>query len=288
MSTPDNEKAIAAPDTLAFTLDEARGEETRGTATGQDIRDALTGEPRLQKIKVVHQGGVFSLPGDETTKKFTAIIVAHTQRNARFDKPYGEGGDDDNFPICYSYDGTNIADEVGEREGTERQAAACTSCKLNRNARDREAREHAFKELTRKETCNNYLSMVVQIFDADGTLVDIGYRLDASNSSFRNWNDFAQGIGSRGGYKPREVITEFTLVKDKTADGVEYSRIEFAKVGVVPVNARPAIEKRHAVYLGILRREGFTQQESTPDARDAAKAARAAADKAAASGDAGL
>lgn len=283
MSNESDEKALAERDTLALTLDQTKGEEAPGSATGQDVREALTGEPRLQAVKVVHQGGVFNLPGDEAVKKFTGIIVAHTQRNAKFAKSFEEAdGDDDNQPVCYSYDGTNIADEVGTREGTERQADSCAGCKLNRNARDRSAREHAFEELERKQTCNNYLSLVVQVFGDDGQLVDIGYRLDLSNSSFRNWNEYAQGIGTRGRYKPREVITEFSLAKDKGPGGIEFCRVEFTKVGVVPAAARPAVDKRHETYMAILRRIGFAQHsEPSDDARDAAKAARKAAEKSA-------
>ncbi len=280
------ETAVAVKPLGQLTLADTKSGPDHGTATGEDVRDALTGEPRLQNIKVVHQGGVFSMPGDETVKEFTAIIMANTQRNAKFPKAFDDVGEgDDNKPLCFSHDGTNIADDVGEREGTERQATSCAECKLNRNARDRSARNHAFEELNRKQTCNNYVSLVVQLFDDAGTLLDMGYRLDLSNSSFKNWNDYVQGIGTRGRFKPRQVVTKFTLAKESGASGV-FSRVKFEKIGAVPEPLWDAIDQRHEGYMALLRRSGFAQEHQGSDAREAAEAAKTATESA--GGDAGL
>jgi hypothetical protein len=268
--------ALPAPPTdLASLIGNA---EERGSATGADIREQMAGEPRLEQVKVVHAGGMFELPGGDSVKEFSAIVLAATLRNAKFLKPADEvGEDEENRPECFSVDGV-----VPSAASPDRKCATCTGCHFNRAAKDPEARNAAW-EKPRKETCGNFLSLAVLL---PGSTVP--YHLRFSSSAFKAWDTFVQRIGTRGSWLPHEVVAKFTLEKKKNGPNT-YSVPVIELVGPIAKEHRAAFAQMREEYLALLRREPLTRGGGdgdgyAGDAREAQAAAKAAAQRAGAAG----
>lgn len=276
------DRALALPNSMDDLLS---GEDTgaKGSATGQDIRDALSTEPQLDTIKIVHAAQLFELPGqDKKVPEFVGIIGGFTYRNAWFAKDLDEAEEEDRRPACYARDALTPSDGAPEK-----QSSSCGTCKRNRNAEDPAARSHAWEELSRKEACGNYLELAIFVDSPD-----VPYRLQIPASGFARkdspWNQFVKHIGTRRKALTCEVVTRFTL-KEAKGQGQTYSIPEFHLVKVLENEQhREFFRKRAADVRALLRREGFTGKQQGSEAGEAASEARAAAKEAAAKGDAGL
>lgn len=241
----------------------------QGTATAESIRESMTGDPKLERIKVVHPAALYELPGsDEGVKEFVGVIVAHTRRNAFFEKPIEEAEDGENRPTCWSNDGQNIAEGVEEP-----QAERCAVCPRNRAAKLKSAREEAF-ERPRKEACGNFVTLAVTVPGAS-----VPYQLQFSQSAFKPWDAYIQGIGTRGSYQTFEVVTRFKLER-KMGRGQPYSVPVFECVGPLKADLAAAFRKQNPNYLALIRRaEAQRESASTDEAREAAARAKKAAEQ---------
>jgi len=242
-------------------------EGVRGSATAEDIRDALGGQlPRLEKIKVIAQAGTFKFEDDEIATSLTGVIAAHTYRNARYDTAFEER-EEGAMPDCFSNDGVHVAADVEAPK-----AANCRVCRINRGAPwGSEARQAAF-EADRDETCSNYLVLAVSLPG-----VEFPYEVRLSQASFKNWGTYVQRIGSRGRFLPCEVATKLSLsVKHGVAD---YTVCGFEMLGPLPAELATRFRANQENILAALRRSGPRHDDGPSDA-DAARAAKEAVEAA--------
>ena len=247
-------------------LKEAAGDVGRGTATPDELRDAMGRTmPKLEKYKVKHGGACIFL--DEAGKKHdevTGVVVAYTYHNSFFDRPFEEREEGDR-PPCFSNDGETVAARA-ERPN----ATGCGSCKHNRDAVDKEAREAAFK-MDRKEACHNYLSLAVALPGRE-----IPVHIQLSNSSFRAWSAYNQRIFTQGRFKVQEVATKLTLGTKTGPGGSEYSVCKFDLVAPLPRELAGAMLGSTVGYTAVLRREAETDRGDAGGEAEAAAAVAAA------------
>lgn len=251
-------------------------EAVKGTATGEDIRDAMGNKvPKLENIVVKHGGVVrYQFPDESLREKFVGVIVAYTYHNSFFGKPF-EDREDGERPPCSSNDGVNIVRDAEDPQCE----GGCSTCPKNRSGRDPAIRDAAFK-LDRKEACNNYLSLAVALPGEDAP-----FRLRLSNQSFGPWAEYIQRIGTAGRFLPHEVATRFELVNKKGGGGSDFSVVKLSMADKegrpLPPELREAFAKQALNFKALLQR---IAQQDEPDeggttAREAASEARAEAKK---------
>lgn len=254
----------------------------KGSATTETMRDAMGNErPKLERVDVKgHGANLFAfehsdakVPGEEG---LVGVIVAFTRHNSWFGgKAFGES-EAGKLPPCFSNDG-----EVVARNAKEAQASACSTCPRNRDARDRAARDQAFKrmdgpkgdpETGRDSVCNNYLSTAIALPGRD-----LPVRLRLTRSSFKQWAAYVQRIGTvEGRYLPHEVVTRIKL-ENRKGDFGEFSAAQFEFVGALPADMRPQFSEQRKVYTALLQ---FSAESDGQDGGDPSDDARDAMDKA--------
>lgn len=287
----DGEKALVSSEGLGmgglgeFTEDsllqlvQTGDEVTKGTATGENIRDGMGNRrPEMEDVRVKgHGANLFQFAdGSGVAGKdgLVGVIVAFTRHNSWFDTEFGET-EKGVMPPCFSNDGNTIAANAEKP-----QATSCTSCPRNRDARDRTAREAAFAagKQSRLEVCSNYISLALSLPKRD-----IPVRIRFTQSTFKSWAAYVQSIGTvEGRFMPHEVATQLTLRNVQGPSG-EYSVGEFKFRGALPEHMRENYRKQRAGYKALLQRAAEADDQDTPastEATDAMAAARAEADAA--------
>lgn len=252
----------------------AEAGETKGSATGEEIRDALGGMvPRLERIKVIAQAAQFRFEDGTQKGELVGVIAAHTFRNTLFLTPY-EQREEGGRPDCYSNDGVNIADDVEEP-----QAKNCRVCTRNRAApQGSDARQAAF-DRDRDEACSNYLTLALAL-----PRIEIPFEVRLTNRSFKHWATYIQRLGSRGRFLPHEVATRIRLeLKHGAAD---YTEAHFEFVGPLPEEVSKAFAQQRDGYRQVLRRSATS--ESADERDDAAAAVQQAKKEAGQATEAGL
>lgn len=240
-------------------LEIAKQDNAPGTATAEDIKDAMgNARPKLELVKVKgHGANLFQREdGSQVLGKdgLVGVIVAFTRHNSWFGKPFGET-EQGELPRCFSNDGVNIAPNAEDPQSK----GGCTSCTRNRDARDRDAREEAFNQ-DQVGKCNNYVSFALALPGEE-----IPVRLRVTLTGAKNWPAYVQRIGTKGRYQPHEVVTKVTL-KNVTRDGNEFSVAEFECVGALPAAMREQFAGHRDMYRAILQRDA--EREDRDDTRD--------------------
>ena len=245
----------------------------KGSATAEDIRDAMGNTmPTLEKLKVKHGGAcIFQFEDDTKVETVIGSVITYSYHNSFFDKPF-EDREEGERPPCFSNDGVTISTQAEDPKS----AGGCPTCTLNRDATDKEARTAAF-DAKRKDVCRNYLSLAVALPGRD---VPVLLRL--SNTSFKPWAAYVQRIGTEGRFKPHEVVTEFSIVNRNGAGGSEYSVVHFKKVGPLPSEIAAQFGEQAANYRSLLRRDADrpARDDEDADASLAVAEARAAQESA--------
>lgn len=300
-----NDKALTKPGgfgglgdfTTESLLEVAKNtESTRGSATGDEIRDAMGNvRPTLDTVKVKgHGANLFLFPDDTKVDGdvgLTGVIVAFTRHNTYFGKPFDQR-EEGEMPPCFSNDGETVAENA---EGP--MASVCSECPRNRDAKRRDCRDEAF-ELMKSEgpgsgkICNNYLSIALALPGKD-----IPVRIRFTRQSFKAWAEYVQRIGTEGRYLPHEIVTHVTLRNEK-GQKAEFSVGNFrpvrkatGEIAALPDEMRDEFARQRTNYRALLQRTAEAddgEAEASEDAKAAVKGAQARARKAAESGDAGL
>lgn len=251
----------------------------KGTADSEYVEEARSNSiPELPRIEVKHQGSeAFVLPGGELVagkQGLTVVIGAHTRSNTFFDKDFEEREPGER-PPCSSSDGVNIDPRASDPKSPN---GGCEVCQLNRDAKDPQARSHAFDAAKEGErVCQNYLNLVVYLPGEE-----LPYLLRLSAGSFKSWDKYVQELASRGRYRVYEVATRVTL---KATGRFRASVAHFEQVGAgpLPEQLRRHYASQFDTLRAVLRRDFAdrgTGDEAGEDVEAAAKAA-AAAEKAA-------
>ncbi len=190
----------------------------------EELRDVIAeemdglGTIPFDVIKIPSGGGIaFDLPGDDdnpqVATEIVGIIVDHHPVNG-----YWEGDFDgsNNPPLCASFDGkTATFYESGE-------IRSCANCPLNQFGSAAKGKGKACKNMHRLYILR------------DGETLPIMFNLPPS--SIAGWRDY---LGKKIVIKGKNswmVLTKISLKKEKSADGIPYSRAVFTKVGDLTVD----------------------------------------------------
>lgn len=261
-----------------------QGAAEKGSATGQEIRDAMGNvRPSLELVKVKgHGANIFQFPDEKKVdgnEGLLGIIVAYTRSNSWFGGKEFGASEPGELPACFSNDGETLA--AGSASP---QASACSRCTRNRDARDGNARDAAFKRLKagdkgnpdvgRDSVCNNYLHLAVALPGRD-----LPVRVRFTRQTFKAWASYVQRIGTvEGRYLPHEVVTRIKL-ENHSGDFGEFSVGTFTFCGALPKEMRDQFKKQGQDFKAILQRaaEVDEQEDTTAEARQAMAEAKAAA-----------
>ena len=254
-------------------------EATKGSATGEEIRDAMGNvRPQMENVRVKgHGANLFQFEdgaGVAGKDGLVGVIVAFTRHNSWFDTEFGET-EKGEMPPCFSNDGTTVATNAEKP-----QATSCTSCPRNRDAKSRDARDQAFQAAkdSRLEVCSNYISLAVSL---PGREVPV--RIRFTQSAFKPWARYVQSLGDvQGRFLPHEVATRLFL-DNVSEKGFESSVVRFKFEGALPEAMREDFRKQRANYKALLQRTAEADDQEAPastEAADAMAAARTEADAA--------
>lgn len=217
-----NEVAVKAADfkliTLTGDLAEAVAEEMDGL-----------GNLPFDRVKIPSGGGLaFELPGEdeddaESVTELIGVILDHNPVNAYWASKFAGGNEQ---PDCSSYDGKQgVIRETGE-------IRSCENCPYNKFGSDNAGK-----------ACKNIHRVFIL---REGNPVPLVLSLPPTSLKYmRNY------IGKRvllKGFRCWQVLTKITLKKEKSKDGITYSRAAFAFVGVLtPEQEKQAAAMREMV-----------------------------------------
>lgn len=169
----------------------------------------------LDRIKVPTGGSVtWAVPapgGAVDAKEYTGVILGWKTNRVYWSKPMGEGGGGGAQPDCYSDDGS-----LGVGEPALAVNGSCADCALSKfgpNQGDRpQCREVRVLLVLRPDI---YLPEIVIV----------------PPSSLKPCREYFISQVAKYGYQLSGVETTFTLEKDKSANGIVYSKMAFALGG---------------------------------------------------------
>lgn len=230
-----NEVAVKAADfnliTLTGDLAEAVAEEMDGL-----------GNLPFDRVKIPSGGSLaFELPGEdeddtESTTELVGVILDHNPVNAYWASKFAGGNEP---PSCSSYDGKQGIDaETGEIKD-------CASCPYNQFGSDNAGK-----------ACKNIHRVFIL---REGNPVPLVLSLPPT--SLKYMRDY---IGKRvllKGYRCWQVLTKITLKKEKSKDGITYSRAAFAFIDKLT----PEQEKQTAAMRDMVKRTYRTIGIDTED-----------------------
>lgn len=245
-----NEVAVKAADfnliTLTGDLAEAVAEEMDGL-----------GNLPFDRVKIPSGGSLaFELPGEdeddtESTTELVGVILDHNPVNAYWASKFAGGNEP---PSCSSYDGKQGIDaETGEIKD-------CASCPYNQFGSDNAGK-----------ACKNIHRVFIL---REGNPVPLVLSLPPT--SLKYMRDY---IGKRvllKGYRCWQVLTKITLKKEKSKDGITYSRAAFAFIDKLT----PEQEKQTAAMRDMVKRTYRTIGIDTEDYSQTPAAEAAPAPKA--------
>ena len=156
---------------------------------------------------------------DTSVPTFQGVISFCHATNALFDR-----SDDrmDKPPICQSSDGINGIDEDGV-------VKKCEDCPQNQWGSDSKGGEG--------KECKNMRRLYIL---ADGCNIPLVMTLPPT--SIRNWEDYRSTIAINRNV-PSDVVTEFSLTSETSAQGKPYSIVKFKAVGALSNENRLAVKE---------------------------------------------
>lgn len=239
-----NELAVKAADfnlvTLTGDMAEAVAEEMDGLGTIP-----------FDRVKIPSGGGLaFEIPGEEeddteTAQELIGVILDHGPINAYWANKFAGGNEQ---PDCSSYDGKQGVDRItGEIKD-------CATCPYNQ-----------FRSNNAGKACKNVHRVYILREDNPVPLI-----LSLPPTSLKYMRDY---IGKRvilNGFRCWQVLTKITLKKEKSKDGIVYSRAAFAFVDkLIPEQAQKAQDMRDMIKATYRAIEIDNGDYSTKPADDA-------------------
>lgn len=195
------------------------------SALAYNIAGESIDEFDLDRVRVPAGGlTVFETPEGEAVKTIDGIMISVGIRRAYWSKPFGDGGNVP--PDCSSTDGLV---GIGEPGGN------CAHCPFNQFG-------SAFKQdgsQGRGKRCRE--SRAIFVIRAEDRLPLV---ITAPATSLKNTKKYLMSLPVRR----TQAITRFSLVKDKSADGVEYAKIVLTYVGRIEERfAEPLLQYANAL-----------------------------------------
>lgn len=205
------------------------------TAIMAEEMDGLTLD--FTRVKIPSGGGLmFEIPGDDpdnpdVVKELEGVIVDHHPCNALWLDEF-KGGNTP--PDCSSLDG-----KVGI--GKDGKQQACATCKYNQWGSDPRGGHGKW--------CKNMRRIYLL---QEGALFPL--LLTVPPTSLKNTADYVAKRILVKKLRPSEVVTNITLRKATSNDGIVYSQVFFKLVGVLPPDARESMKKLSAGIKPITRK----------------------------------
>lgn len=175
-----------------------------------DPMDNLEGtSPKLPKIKIASQGGVFEIEGqDDSVKTITGVILESHRMNSYYREAFAGGS---NMPDCWSADGVRPGGEFRESE-------LCATCPRN---------QFGSASKGGGKACKN--GRMVHILIGDDP---IPYRMILPPTSIKAWDKYMLMLA--GKKRPHaSVLTTMSMVKQQNKDGISFYSVEFALAELV-------------------------------------------------------
>jgi hypothetical protein len=171
----------------------------------------------FDRIKIPSGGGIaYEVPGDDpenpdAEKEVFGVIIDHHPINAYWAAAYSG---EKNPPDCSSMDGIVGTDrETGEIK-------TCVTCPKNQYGSAENGGGKACKNMRRVYfTRPDYLFPMLLVLPP---------------TSLRNFNDYIKRSIIGKNRRSFDILTKFTLVKDKNAGGIVYSKALFSPAGALP------------------------------------------------------
>jgi len=182
----------------------------------------------LMRIKVPSGGGLAWEINGEPEKKLKGIIVFHSSPNAFW---AAEFDGQNNPPDCFSPDGhTGIGDPGG----------ACATCPMN---------QFGSASKGKGKACKNMRRLYILMADA---MLPVAVNLPPT--SLKAYKQYTVGLTTRA-LPYWGVETVLTLKKEKSADGIDYSAVEFALGPIVPKDSKAGIRAYRDAIIPMLQQD---------------------------------
>ena len=211
----------------------------------RDVMEELSDMDRIPfgRIKIAPAAaGVYNItdPGEEDevpVRDFEGVVLMSHNCNAYWPVPFGTPGADKN-PACASMDAIEGVTQDGE-------VVQCHGCPYNKfeTAKGGEGKGKACKNMRRLYILRegDVLPMVLSLPPSSLEAYD-KYRTRCSTA----------------GKKPQAVMTKFTLVKAKNAEGTAYSKPQFEAVSVLPLDEVERVREYAAGMIKSAQKAGIT------------------------------
>jgi hypothetical protein len=231
-------------------------------SASEELKDALeanlSGEvidaSLLDRVKCPSGGAtIWTIPdamGEEiNTKELVGVIIHSRMSRAFWRDPFSGGGTP---PDCFSDDMVyGQGDPGGE----------CDKCPMNEFGSDPN------KE-TQAKACSESRLLFVLLPDEDnGGLQLMPTVLKVPPASLRNSKKFLLHLSTRAKAKMWQVVTAFTLTKEKNAKGMDYAQIHFAAKKRLPPEIAAGIAQYRTQLMPILDKaaESMMREASVGD-----------------------
>ena len=209
---------------------------------GQAFNEEMEGlSVDFDRVKIPSGGGLtFELPGEdeddyEMEKSIVGVIVDHHPTNAYWDESYSGAN---NPPDCSSMDGKAGIDQDGNTHD-------CASCPHNQWGSGTKPDGTA----GRGKACKNMRRVYVL---REGEMFPL--LLTLPPTSLKNFGNFVAKRVLGKGQRPASVLTEVSLKKATSGDGISYSQATFKVIGTLP--AEKAEEaKRYSDGIKVFTRQ---------------------------------
>lgn len=197
---------VIEPDTFVVLQDGSEALE----ALAYNIQGEQIDEFDLDRVSVPAAGGLaFTLPDDDVTKEITGIMISVGVRRAYWDKPFGE---ENGPPVCSSSDGIRGNGDPG---------GDCASCPLNQFG----TAKKDDGQPGRGKACRESRA-IFMLRESDRLPLVVS----APASSLKGAKQYLMKLP----VIRTRALTTIALVKDKSSDGVAYSRLVLSFVGKLP------------------------------------------------------
>lgn len=180
------------------------------------------------QLKIPVGGATYFDIDDESVKEIQGVIIYHGPRNMYYASEFDGSS---NPPDCSSRDAITGFERVPDAaEGEEGYIKKeCENCPFNEFGSGKDGRGKACKEKHQL-----YILVSGQV---------IPYSLMLPVSSIKEFNSFTSRLFNKGKFLS-EVLTSFTLIQDKNATGIKYSKIAMKKVRDLTEDEVAACAKR--------------------------------------------
>lgn len=207
-----------------------------------DLKENMVGvEPRLPQIGIIHQGQMFEMPDHSKVESFKGIILDVNRINSYWKEGFDETGGG-NPPDCMSLDGVTPS-EMSE----DIQSKTCVLCDKN---------QYETADKGTGKACKNAKRIHLML---DGCLMP--YRLTIPPTNLKAIDTYISILTSEG-IPYQLAVTQFRLVADKNAQGVEFSVIDLEKSSVITdIEQGKEIRKTRDSWLGVMRGQIIDSKE---------------------------